>query len=137
MQKQQITTKTAIVTFFPLNNTSISFTCEVAISPTQLQEGFMNQQYLPHHQGMLFVIDPPRNVSFWMKNTHIPLDIIFIDEKNSVINVESAEVEYNVSDSNLTRYHSHLPAAYVVEINYGLSRFYGIKKGMYCIIEYE
>jgi uncharacterized protein len=127
---------TAIVTFLLDNETSITFHCELAITAQQQQQGLMNRSFLPHNQGMLFLIDPPRNVTFWMKDTLIPLDIIFIDETKKIINIESAEVEQNVSVFSLTRYYSHLPATYVVEINYGLSKFFGIKNGTEIIIEY-
>lgn len=127
----------ATVTILLDNEPSITFHCELAVSAQQKHHGLMNRTYLAHNQGMLFIIDPPRNVTFWMKNTLIALDIIFIDETNKIIQIESAPVEHNTSDINLTRYHSILPVSYVLEINYGLSKLYNITQNRSCIIEYK
>lgn len=121
--------KVAIVTFFPPNNSSVSITCEIASTPKELSEGLMNRQELPEDKGMLFIYEIPQNRSFWMKNTLVPLDIIFLDEEGIVINVESADIEPGVPDNELKRYNSFCPAQFVVEINQGLSKLYGIKEG--------
>jgi len=132
----QLQEKVAIVTFFPPNNSSISITCEIASTPKELSEGLMNRQELPEDKGMLFIYEIPQNRSFWMKNTLVSLDIIFLDEEGIVINVESADIEPSVSDNELKRYNSTSPAQFVVEINQGLSTLYGIGKGTPAFIEY-
>jgi len=71
-----------------------------------------------------------------MKNTLVPLDIIFIDKTGIVINIESADLEPDISDIDLKRYNSTSPAQFVVEINQGLSTLYGIKEGTPVLIEY-
>lgn len=128
--------QSAVVTFLPDNSTSLTITCKVASSPEQLLKGLMYQEKLPKGEGMLFVFDYPRNVSYWMKNVLIPLDIIFLDEDCTVINIENAEVEANASDDELKRYHSVSPAKWVVEINQDLCNSYGIEKGTEVSIEY-
>ena len=128
--------KVAIVTFFPSNNSSVSITCEIASTLKELSEGLMNRQEFPEDKGMLFIYEIPQNRSFWMKNTLVPLDIIFLDETGVVINIESADVEPDVSDKDLTRYYSLRPAQFVVEINQGLSTLYGIDEGTLSFIEY-
>ena len=128
--------KIAIVTFFPSNNSSVSITCEIASTPKELSEGLMNRQELPEDKGMLFIYEIPQNRSFWMKNTLVSLDIIFLDEKGIIINVESADIEPGVPDNELKRYNSFRPAQFVVEINQGLSVFYGMKEGTPASIEY-
>jgi hypothetical protein len=69
-QNLPITAKTTI------NNQTIEI--EVAQTPQQQMIGLMNRKLLPPNRGMLFPFNPPQRVSFWMKNTLIPLDIIFI-----------------------------------------------------------
>jgi hypothetical protein len=49
-------------------------------STKEKEKGLMNRTSLPENEGMLFCYDPPEDVSFWMKNTLIPLDIVFINE---------------------------------------------------------
>jgi hypothetical protein len=51
---------------------------EVARTPYQLSKGLMHRTFLPADQGMLFVYEPPQPVSFWMKNTKISLDMVFL-----------------------------------------------------------
>ena len=61
--------------------------CEVAQDSAAVQKGLMFRKHLTAHQGMLFIFPQSSNWSFWMKNTLIPLDIIFIDEKFRVIDI--------------------------------------------------
>jgi len=126
----------AIVTFSPDKSSSVIITCEVASSPEKRLIGLMFREELPVDEGMLFLYESPRNVSYWMKNVLIPLDIIFLDENCTIIYFEKAEIEANVSDDKLKRYHSTSPAKWVVEINQNLCYSYGIEKGMEVLIEY-
>jgi len=96
----------------------------------------MFREELSADEGMLFVYEYPRNVSFWMKNVLIPLDIIFLDEGGTVINVEEADVEIDVPAEELKSYFSDGPAQYVVEISQGLCKLYGIGVGTNVSIEY-
>ena len=110
--------------------------CEIADEPEERRLGLMHRENLPWDKGMLFVYDAPQNMSFWMKNTHIPLDIIFIDANGTVLNVEEADVEPpETPDSELTRYESIGPALWVVEINQGLAAQKGISAGTRVDIE--
>lgn len=83
------------------------------------EQGLQGVESLPEDEGMLFYFDPPEDqCSFWMKNTLIPLDIIFIDEDQEVISVHQGEPnsEEPITESNV---------AYVLEVNQGS----GIKQG--------
>jgi uncharacterized membrane protein (UPF0127 family) len=135
-EENQIKEKTALVTFFPSNTTSICIKCEIASTPQQQSEGLMNREELSDNNGMLFVYETPINLSFWMKNTLIPLDIIFLDENCVIINIESADIEPDVSDEDLKRYNSISPAQFVVEINQGLCALYGIDRGTPALIDF-
>ena len=126
----------AVVTFFPANSTSVVMTCEVASSHEDRLMGLMFREELPVDEGMIFVYEYPHNVSFWMKNTFIPLDIIFLGENGTVINVEEADVERDVSDEGLKSYCSGGPVLWVVEINQDLCNLYGIDVGTNVSIEF-
>ena len=119
----------AVVTFFPANSTSVIVTCEVASSHEEQLMGLMYREKLPVGEGMLFVYEYPHNVSFWMKNVLIPLDIIFLNESGTVINLEEADVEIDVPDENLVSYCSAGPVLWVVEVNQGFCKLYGINVG--------
>ena len=79
---------------------------------------------------MLFILEETRNVTLWMKNVHIPLDMIFIDENLTIMNIEVAHVELpETEDINLKRYYSSSPVLYVVETNAGFCTDHGIEAG--------
>lgn len=126
----------AFVTFFPTNSTSVVITCELASSPEERLVGLMFREELSADEGMLFVYESPHNVSFWMKNVLIPLDIIFLNETGTVINAEEADVEIDVPDEELRSYCSASPVLWVVEVNQGLCNLYGIDVGTNVSIEY-
>lgn len=107
----------------------VKFNCEVADTNSERSAGLMNRESLDADAGMLFMFDSSDYLTFWMKNTLIPLDIIFIDEEMKVINVEEANPEPGVPDSDLTVYRSDRPARWVVEINQGICLASGIGPG--------
>ena len=105
------------------------FEVEIADSSEERARGLMNREFLGENSGMLFVYEEKNDRSFWMKNTFIPLDIIFLDSNFEVINIEKADPEPNTSDDNLQRYKSDRPAQYVLEINQNRSEEIGLEKG--------
>ncbi len=99
------------------------FRVEIADTPEKQRLGLMFRKHLASNRGMLFIFDKPDIQTFWMKNTYIPLDIIFIDANNRIINI--------VTMPALTRQtcRSLRPALYVLEISAGLADKLGIKPG--------
>jgi len=63
-------------------------TIEVADTPASLAHGLMYRKNLPDNEGMLFKFQNTRELSFWGKNTYIPLDIAFIDQKNKITEIK-------------------------------------------------
>jgi len=68
------------------------FTVEVASTPDQQSYGLMNRQSMPADHGMIFPYEPAQPVAFWMKNTLIPLDMIFIAPGGRILRIESNAV---------------------------------------------
>ena len=66
---------------------------EIAETEDQKETGLQNTHYLPEDEGMLFVYNEPEDVGFWMEDTYIPLDIIFINEDFEVISVAKGQPE--------------------------------------------
>lgn len=88
---------------------SREFEVQVAASPEEKEQGLQEVHYLPQDEGMLFVYDEEQEHSFWMKNTRIPLDIIAIDDEETVTAVFSAQPE---DEDPIV-----LTAQYVLELN--------------------
>lgn len=84
--------------------------------------GLMGVKSMPQNCGMLFVMDNPEPANFWMKNTLIPLDVVFFDENMKVINVSSM-------DPHVGKSSCREPVKYVLEINRGWCERNGISKG--------
>ena len=96
---------------------------EVAATPAEQQKGMMFRTAMGANEGMIFPNDPPQVRSFWMKNTVIPLDIIYIGPDRRVLNIV-AGVPYSP-----TSLPSAGPVINVLELNAGRSAQLGIKPG--------
>jgi len=100
------------------------FTVEVARTEAQQNQGLMNRQSLAPDRGMIFPYDPPVAASFWMKNTLIPLDIIFIRADGII-----ARIEANTAPLSLDPVAAGEPIALVLELAGGRSAELGITAG--------
>ena len=120
----------AQVEFLSEADTNIILDCQIANTTEERQTGLMYVSSLPESEGMLFIQDPPRNVTLWMKNVEIPLDMIFVDENLRVVGIEEAIVELpDTPDGELIRYYSGQPVLYVIEANMGFCTENGIVPG--------
>ena len=78
---------------------------------------------------MLFVFQRERELSFWMRNTLIPLDIIFVDEDLNVVDVQTMRPEHEAEGGSLPIYASAAPARYAIEVNEGVASRCAIEPG--------
>jgi uncharacterized membrane protein (UPF0127 family) len=109
---------------------SYELNVELATTPDLQEKGLMNRRTLDQDKGMLFIFEENRIQSFWMKNTYIPLDMIFFDENKNFINVaENAVPCIEKNDPCTPRYNSSKPATYVLEVNAGWAKEHGVGEG--------
>lgn len=87
-------------------------------------QGLMFVESLRPDQAMIFVYDPPQRVAMWMKNTLIPLDMLFVDDRGCVVNVHE-----QARPHSLDSIESAAPVVLVVEIKGGEARARGIARG--------
>ena len=99
---------------------------EIASDDYERQNGLMNRSKIDENKGMLFIFEEPKIQQFWMKNTRIPLDIIYLDENKKVINIARNTEPY--LETGVPP--SATPAKYVLEVNGGSSDKWGIKEGV-------
>lgn len=97
---------------------------EVADTPDEREYGLMNRQSMPADSGMLFDFGVDRPVTMWMKNTYIPLDMVFMDAKGVV-----THIAVNAQPLSLAMIESGGPVRYVLELNGGVASRYGLKVG--------
>ncbi len=106
---------------------------ELAVTPQEVADGLMYRPSLPENRGMLFIFGADRYPSFWMKNTLIPLDLIFLDSAGSVVDV-IANVPPCAGDPCPT-YSPKYPARAVLELAAGTAAGHGIEAG--AVISFE
>lgn len=100
------------------------FAVEIADDPAERAQGLMNRPAMPTGQGMLFVYERPQPASFWMRDTLIPLDIVFLDETGTVTRIHERAVPLDETP---------IPGGdevfAVLEINGGLASAIGLDVG--------
>ncbi|MEF3280781.1 MAG: DUF192 domain-containing protein [Elusimicrobiota bacterium] len=131
-----------LIAFFSMNNNSIKnakkailkangveISLEIARTEHERTLGLMFRKNLCEKCGMIFIFEEETERTFWMKNTYIPLDIIFVS-KNFKVNEIFAETPASgdtTPNEKIARVSSN--AMYVIELNAGMARKIGIKKG--------
>lgn len=103
---------------------SVRLRVEVADDAEERAQGLMFVEQMPPGAGMLFVYETERPTAFWMKNTLIPLDMIFADAQGVVVSVHE-----NAVPGDLTAIESGAPVQFVLEINGGMASRLGIAEG--------
>jgi len=101
-----------------------AFAVEMALTPEEQARGLMYRRSLPEGQGMLFDFKTERELTFWMKNTYVPLDMIFIRGDGTILRI--AENTEPLSERLVS---SGGPARAVLEVVAGTARKLGIARG--------
>ena len=107
------------------------FKIELAETPKQRATGLMNRKSLPDDFGMLFIWEKDVQVPFWMKNTYVALDIIFLDHQDRVVAFEA-----NTKPLSTEHIVPEIPFRKVLEVKAGFAQKSGLKKGDQVHISY-
>ena len=102
----------------------VPVTVEVADTPDRRSLGLMYRKELAAEAGMLFVFDAPEHLTFWMKNTVLPLDMIFIGENRHVLGIVKNAVPFTTTARGVDG-----ESRYVLEVNAGFSDRHGVTGG--------
>ncbi|HET8886832.1 MAG TPA: DUF192 domain-containing protein [Salinimicrobium sp.] len=97
---------------------------EVADNNYERQTGLMYRSSLGTNQGMIFIFEKEEPRGFYMKNTNIPLDLVFLDSEKKVVNIAKDAVPQSMETIRSTA-----PAKYVLEVNAGLSETWNLEAG--------
>jgi len=103
---------------------------EVALTREETAHGLMGRTVMPAGTGMLFLFDPPREIAFWMKDTCVPLDMIFVRNDGTII-----KVVQETKPLDLTPISSDGEIGSVLEIKGGEARRMGLKAGDKLILD--
>lgn len=112
------------VTIATQGGRELTFQVEVADTPTKRELGLQYRRDLAVDRGMIFLFPGESEHAFWMKNTPIPLDMIFINKDRKIVGIVEQAVPFSTDSRSV-------PGAsqFVLEINGGLSKAHGIKTG--------
>jgi len=119
----------ALVTIHPMPGAPRRYYAEVASTPEEQAQGLAGRDSLPGTGGMLFPFDPPRIQSFWMRNTRVALDIVWISPNMLVVGVERMDPQSEAP---------HVPAvpvAFALELLGGQAGRDGIRPGSVVSVE--
>ncbi|WKN43747.1 DUF192 domain-containing protein [Tunicatimonas pelagia] len=105
-------------------------TIEVADDQEQRAQGMMHRSAMDELQGMLFIHDRPEVQAYWMKNTKLPLDIIYVGENKEIVTIYQGVMPY--SEKSIP---SSSEALYVVEVNAGFTGRHKVEEGDFIAFE--
>ena len=119
-------TKHGTLTFWQAGTDSARATIDIEIVEDTYHRtmGLMHRRQMDENRGMLFIFDMTDMLSFWMKNTHIPLDMAFVNSSMKIVNIHE-----NTEPLREENYKSTAPSLYCVEVNAFFCREHGIQPG--------
>jgi uncharacterized membrane protein (UPF0127 family) len=106
------------------NGREVIFQVEIADTPAKRELGLQYRKELPTERGMIFLFPIESQQTFWMKNTPIPLDMIFINRARKIVGIVEQAVPFTLEPRSVNG-----PSQYVLEIGGGLTKRYGIEAG--------
>ncbi len=107
---------------------SVSLSVEIAQNERERSQGLMKRKELLKNQGMLFIFDPPRPAHFWMKDTLVPLDMLFFDAQGKLVCLKP-----NARPHDLKPFSCHKKVAYVLEVSAGTAAQVGLQVGKHVL----
>lgn len=102
---------------------------EIARSPAEQARGLMYRRELGRNEGMIFVYEQERVLSFWMKNTFVPLDIAYIKADGTIATIRQMQPLSEAPHS------SRVPVLYALEVNQGWFARHGVQEGSKAVFE--
>ena len=112
------------VTITTKDGRNVSFAVEIADTPSKREMGLQYRHELAADRGMIFLFPAESQQSFWMKNTPLPLDMIFINRERKIVGIVEQTAPFSLDPRSVTA-----PSQYVLEINGGLATRHAIKAG--------
>lgn len=112
------------VTILTQSGREVTFQVEVADTPAKRTMGLQYRKELGSDRGMIFLFPSEAPQSFWMKNTPIPLDMIFINRQKKIVGIVEQTVPFSLDSRSVGA-----PSQFVLEINGGLAKRHGLQAG--------
>jgi hypothetical protein len=112
------------VTVITKSGREVAFQVEVADTPAKRTMGLQYRKELGSDRGMIFLFPSEAPQSFWMKNTPIPLDMIFINRERKIVGIVEQTVPFSLDSRSVG-----VPSQFVLEINGGLAKRHGLQAG--------
>lgn len=109
---------------FPDSADKLKVDVELAMNDHDIQRGLMYRRSMPSSRGMFFKLDERRDHTFWMHNTCIPLDMMFVDDDGMIVGIVESAVPLDESSRKVG-----CASSYVLEVNAGWSRKHGVAPG--------
>lgn len=112
------------ICFIESDNGEVRLTTEIADTPEKQVLGLMFRKTLPDDRGMLFLFNQPKRGSMWMKNTYIPLDMLFFNQRREIVHIHE-----NAVPQDETIITTPMPVSGVIEVNAGFAKKNQIRIG--------